>query len=138
MPLDSGAVTRLVRAAVRTQGLGGPPGEFNVTTIMPDTDLEALGVDSIIVGDLHARLLEATKLPIDPKVYADLKTANEIATMLSTLHAATQGTEGAASPSTASPDGLQQLEAATESYRATLWAKGIDGLSDRLYKDFWG
>ena len=33
---------------------------------------------------------------------------------------------------------LQQLEAATESYRATLWSKGIDGLSDRLYKDFWG
>ena len=30
---DAGQVTRLIRASIRVKGLGGPPGEFDVSTI---------------------------------------------------------------------------------------------------------
>ena len=66
-------MTRHVRAAVRTIGLRNN-SDFDVSTIGPDTDLEALGVDSLIVGDLHARLKKAFSLTLDMRSYTTLKT----------------------------------------------------------------
>jgi hypothetical protein len=60
--VDSGAVCRQVRAAVRINGLRGvPAGTFDVSTIGLDTDLESLGVDSIIVGALCVRAPSARR-----------------------------------------------------------------------------
>ena len=70
---EVGSVTRHVRAAVRTIGLRSN-SDFDVSTIGPDTDLEALGVDSLIVGDLHARLKKAFSLTLDMRSYTTLKT----------------------------------------------------------------
>lgn len=127
--LDAGAVTRHVRAAVRSVGLRGD-GNFDVSTIGIDTDLESLGVDSMIVGDLHARLLRAYGLPIDPAAYKTLTTPQDIANMLLELRARVAPTNEAAAAVVEDTD-------QSKSYREIAWEKGLDGVFERASKDAW-
>ena len=70
-----------VRESVRSMGIAKDPN-FDSHTIDLDTDLAEVGVDSFIVGELHARLQKETGLSIDMAIYDDARTATDIARAL--------------------------------------------------------
>lgn len=139
---QAGSVTRHVRAAIRTIGLRGD-GDFDVSTIGPDTDLEALGVDSLIVGDLHARLKQAFGLTLEMRAYATLRTPRALSDALLELHharggdASTSTSSSTAPPAEGTASATQEEDAPAASYSEALWAKGVDGVLDKAYKDAW-
>ena len=59
---DVESVCQHVREAVRAFGLKGD-STFDVATIQADTDLEALGIDSMIVGNLCAQPSRRWRIP---------------------------------------------------------------------------
>ena len=128
-----GPLTHYVRAAVRTVGLAGAK-DFDVSAIGMDTDLSELGVDSMIVGELHTRLLAAYGLAIDPSVYCALTTPRQISDMLREL----QGSGEAQVAAEVSKAAAAPAPAVATTYSETLRSKGLDGVIDRAYRDAWG